>query len=70
MRDVEKIIDEVNGSMAMERMPLTQSDKGSICDIFYEEKYTWRGNLLCPCAKELRVHYSYSHLFLRFVSPR
>ncbi|EHQ89132.1 hypothetical protein [Desulfosporosinus youngiae] len=30
MRDLEKLIDEVNGSMAMEGMPLTQSDKDRI----------------------------------------
>jgi len=30
MKDLEKLIDEVNGSMAMEGMPLTQSDKDRI----------------------------------------
>lgn len=30
MRDLEKLINEVNGSMAMEGMPLTQSDKDRI----------------------------------------
>jgi hypothetical protein len=30
MRDLEKIIDEVNGSMSMEGMPLTQTDKDRI----------------------------------------
>lgn len=27
MKDVEKIIDEINGTMAMEGMPLTDDDK-------------------------------------------
>lgn len=27
MRDVEKIIDEVNGTMAIEGMPLTEEDR-------------------------------------------
>ena len=30
MRDMEKLIDEVNGLMPMEGMPLTQSDKDRI----------------------------------------
>ncbi|AOT71809.1 hypothetical protein [Geosporobacter ferrireducens] len=30
MRDLEKLIDEVNGSMSMEGMPLTQTDKDRI----------------------------------------
>ncbi len=30
MRDMEKLIDEVNGSMSMEGMPLTQTDKDRI----------------------------------------
>jgi|GEM_PF-827732 hypothetical protein len=30
IKDVEKLIDEVNGSMSMERMPLTQDDKARI----------------------------------------
>ena len=30
MRDLEKLIDEVNGSMSMEGMPLTQADKDRI----------------------------------------
>lgn len=30
MRDLEKLIDEVNGSMLIEGMPLTQSDKDRI----------------------------------------
>ncbi|MEA4925961.1 MAG: hypothetical protein VB084_11690 [Syntrophomonadaceae bacterium] len=30
MRDLEKLIAEVNGSMSMEGMPLTQSDKDRI----------------------------------------
>lgn len=30
MRDLEKLINEVNGSMAMEGMPLTQADKDRI----------------------------------------
>lgn len=30
MKDLEKLIDEVNGSMAMEGMPLTKTDKDRI----------------------------------------
>jgi len=30
MRDLEKLIDEVNGSMSMEGMPLTKIDKDRI----------------------------------------
>ena len=30
MRDMEKLIDEVNGSMTIEGMPLTQTDKDRI----------------------------------------
>ena len=30
MKDLEKVIDEVNGSMAMEGMPLTKTDKDRI----------------------------------------
>ncbi len=30
MRDLEKLIDEVNGSMSIEGMPLTQTDKDRI----------------------------------------
>ncbi|MHB1392637.1 MAG: hypothetical protein ACYCYE_06090 [Clostridia bacterium] len=30
MRDLEKLIDEVNGSMSMEGMPLTKADKDRI----------------------------------------
>jgi len=30
MRDLEKLIDQVNGSMSMEGMPLTQTDKDRI----------------------------------------
>ena len=30
MRDIEKLIDEVNGSMAIEGMSLTQNDKDRI----------------------------------------
>ena len=32
MRDLEKLIDEVNGSMSMEGMPLTKADKDRIRD--------------------------------------
>jgi predicted secreted protein len=30
MKDLEKLIDEVNGSMSMEGMPLTKTDKDRI----------------------------------------
>lgn len=30
MKDLEKLIDEVNGTMAMEGMPLTEADKDRI----------------------------------------
>ncbi len=30
MKDLDKLIDEVNGSMSMEGMPLTQTDKERI----------------------------------------
>jgi len=32
MKDVEKIIDEINGTMAMEGMPLTDDDKERLRD--------------------------------------
>ncbi|WP_072771509.1 cell wall-binding repeat-containing protein [Desulfitobacterium chlororespirans] len=37
--------------MAMERMPLTQSDKGSIYDIFYEEKIKMEGEFVMSMRK-------------------
>jgi len=54
MRDVEQIIREVNGTMAIEGMPLTEGDKNRLRDILYKrvsiddtiaqlkEKYTVR----------------------------
>jgi hypothetical protein len=38
MRDLEKLIDEVNGSMSIEGMPLTQTDKDRIRRCAGDEK--------------------------------
>jgi hypothetical protein len=36
MRDVEQTIREVNGTMAMEGMPLTDEDKNRLRDILHD----------------------------------
>ena len=37
MRDIEKIIQEVNGTMAIEGMPLTEADKARLHAVLSDE---------------------------------